>query len=509
MLGRVLFFLAITAGLVSLPTASPAAIRTVTECADGVGATSLRATIAVANPGDTVVLPPCAILLNPVSGALAITKNLTIAGAGADLTVVDGARATRAFDVSAGVTATIADMTIQNAGTSPIGEGGAILNAGTLTVSRAVVRLCVASRGAAISSVSGAQLTVNDSTFTGNLTLLDAGGVIFSQGLSLTMTNSTVSGNTGSQSSAAGINGIGFGSTITNSTIVGNVGTGGALGGIVWSLGSVTLRNTIVANNTQDGADANCAGVVISAGHNVDSGTTCPFTATGDRRSTNPLLGALKDNGGPTPTHLPLTGSPVVDAGDNAGCPTTDQRGIPRPLDGTGGPVTCDVGAVEVLPRLIATGVGPGGGPHVRLWNPVTGALVFEFFPYDLAARGGVRVALGDVNGDGVPDLITAPGAGGGPHVRVFDGAALLRHQQTEIVGLFAYDPGFTGGVFVAAGDVDGDGRADVITGTGTGGAAHVRVFNGTTGTQLGLPGASFFAYDPGFIGGVFVGGAP
>jgi hypothetical protein len=336
-----------------------------------------------------------------------------------------------------------------------------------------------------------------------------AGGAIFTQAITFTMVNSTVSGNTANEAVTAAINGLGLGSTITNSTIANNTGTTGALGGLVWSLGPVTLRNTILLNNTSGGTLQNCQGAIASAGRNIDSGTSCGFTGPGDRSGTNPLLGPLKDNGGPTPTHLPLAGSPAVDAGDNTGCPATDQRGLPRPLDGTGGPVVCDIGAVEVLPRLIATGVGPGGGPHVRLFNAVTGGLAFEFFPYDLAARGGVRVALGDVNGDGVPDLVTAPGAGGGPHVRVFDGAALLRHQLAEIVGFFAYDPGFTGGVFVAASDLDGDGRADVITGTGTGGAAHVRAFSGTTGGQLAVPGASFFAYDPGFTGGVFVGGAP
>jgi hypothetical protein len=508
MLGRVSRLVAIAATLVAAwPGPGGAATLTVTECADGIASGTLRSLVIAANPGDTVALPACAIALTAV---IPITKDLTIAGAGADRSFLDGGLRARIFDVAGGVTATISDLTIQNGGVSPIGNGGGIVNAGTLTVRRAVIRQGVALRGAAIDSGPGSRLTVLDSTITGNIVLLGGfgGAILSNSALSFTMVNTTVSGNIANEANTASVIGIGGNATITNSTIADNVGTTGALGGLIWNLGPVTLKNTILVNNTSGGTLLNCQGAIASAGHNVDSGASCPATGPGDRQNTNPLLGPLRDNGGPTPTHLPLAGSPVVDTGDNAGCPTTDQRGIPRPLDGTGGPVTCDIGAVEVLPRLIATGVGPGGGPHVRLWNPVTGALVFEFFPYDLAARGGVRVALGDVNGDGVPDLVTAPGAGGGPHVRVFDGAALLRHQQTEIVGLFAYDPGFTGGVFVAAGDVDGDGRADVITGTGTGGAAHVRVFSGTTGAQLGLPGASFFAYDPGFTGGVFVGGA-
>jgi hypothetical protein len=78
-----------------------------------------------------------------------------------------------------------------------------------------------------------------------------------------------------------------------------------------------------------------------------------------------------------------------------------------------------------------------------------------------------------------------------------------------EVTSFFAYAGGFTGGVVVAVADVDGDGRADVITGTGPGGGPHVRVFDGTTGAPLTGPLASFFPYDPGFTGGAFVAGAP
>ncbi|HEV8306360.1 MAG TPA: VCBS repeat-containing protein, partial [Methylomirabilota bacterium] len=144
----------------------------------------------------------------------------------------------------------------------------------------------------------------------------------------------------------------------------------------------------------------------------------------------------------------------------------------------------------------IVTGAGPGGGPEVRVFDGVTGTLLRSFLAYDASFTGGVRVAVGDVNGDGRADIITGPGPGGGPNVRVFDGrtGALLR-------SFFAYDPTFTGGVFVAAGDVNGDGMADIITGAGEGGGPNVRVFSGATGLML----ANFFAYDPSFTGGVRV----
>jgi hypothetical protein len=144
----------------------------------------------------------------------------------------------------------------------------------------------------------------------------------------------------------------------------------------------------------------------------------------------------------------------------------------------------------------VVTGADAGGSPEVRVFDAATGALRFGFFAYAAAFRGGVRVATGDVNGDGTPDIITAPGPGGGPHIRVFDGATggIVRE-------FFAYHPNFTGGVYVAAGDVNGDARADIITGAGAGGGPHVRVFSGQNGIELG----GFFAYHPNFTGGVSV----
>jgi len=155
---------------------------------------------------------------------------------------------------------------------------------------------------------------------------------------------------------------------------------------------------------------------------------------------------------------------------------------------------SCDItgdGVTDVI-----TGAGPGGAPHVRVFDGLTGAAVMGFLAYDPAFRGGVHVACGDVNGDGVPDIITGPGAGGGPHVRVFSGA-----DGRELMSFLAYSPGFSGGVFVAAGDVNGDGHADIVTGAGPGGGPQVRVFDGATEAEL----ASFFAYHPGFAGGVRV----
>jgi hypothetical protein len=101
---------------------------------------------------------------------------------------------------------------------------------------------------------------------------------------------------------------------------------------------------------------------------------------------------------------------------------------------------------------FIVTGPEAGGGPDVRVFDALTGALQLSFFAFDPGFLGGVRVATVDANGDGVPDVIVTAGPGGGPHLRVFDGAALLAGQIVELVGLFAYDPGLRAGMFVAGG---------------------------------------------------------
>jgi hypothetical protein len=101
---------------------------------------------------------------------------------------------------------------------------------------------------------------------------------------------------------------------------------------------------------------------------------------------------------------------------------------------------------------FIVTGPEAGGGPEVRVFDALTGALQFSFFAFDPGFLGGVRVSTVDANGDGVPDVIVTAGPGGGPHLRVFDGAALQTGQIVELVGIFAYDPGLRAGMFVAGG---------------------------------------------------------
>ncbi|MEW5988836.1 MAG: right-handed parallel beta-helix repeat-containing protein, partial [Chloroflexota bacterium] len=218
-------------------------------------------------------------------------------------------------------------------------------------------------------------MTIRESTIEGNTATtgstsygggIDAGGT-------LTLTNSTVSANQANQ--GGGINFSSCGAVVlTNSTIANNTATsGGGIQDQQYYGGSLTLKNSVVADNS----GGNCVnfGEVHSAGYNLDSGNTCGFTNPGDLINTDPLLGPLQDNGGPTWTHALLEGSPAVDAADNVGCPTIDQRGISRPQDGDGdGSAVCDIGAFEHpptahqlhLPAVMNQATRPGAGPRWR-----------------------------------------------------------------------------------------------------------------------------------------------
>ncbi len=147
----------------------------------------------------------------------------------------------------------------------------------------------------------------------------------------------------------------------------------------------------------------------------------------------------------------------------------------------------------------VIVGAGPGGGPRVQAFDGLaltagTQTVLVNFFAFEPVFRGGVNVGAGEFTGDGFDDVIVGAGMGGGPRVQVLDGRSLA-----PVTSYFAYDIGFRGGIYVASGDVNGDGRLDVVVGAGPGGGPDVRAFSGLTDTRLG----GFFAFDAALRGGV------
>jgi hypothetical protein len=559
----------------SMPPGAGADVLTVTDCGDttpGGAPGQLRRLITDAASGDTIVVPACTIVLTGgvaedanAGGDLDIATSLTIQGAGRDATIIDGAHRDRVFDVLSG-TVTLRDMTIQNGGADFFqftNEGGGVRNAGTLSLIATVVRMNDGgAEGGGIHNRG--VLTVADSTVSGNVasfSVVRGGGGIFNAGGVATVISSTISGNVAGCAPICAAHGGGLENNggvlhVTNTTVSQNqaIGAGGGLGGGIHSFdgvltlvsstvtdnrvnavgsgagllgtGVVSVQQSIIAGNIVGASptspahlgDCGLGQFIDSAGSNISSDASCNFTTFGDRVNTDPRLGPLTDNGGPTLTRAPLPGSPAIDGGPAICFPATDQRGVPRPQPAGG---RCDIGAVEVVlvfsggvyvavgnvnggaAREIVTGPGPGGQPRVRAFNASGTNVGIDVLAFPAGFGGGVRVASCDLDGDGRDDLVLAAGPGGGPHVRALSGA----NPALQLVSFFPYPPGFAGGVFVACAPIEGPGVMNILTGADAGGGPHVRVFRYSPASPGGVldTGLSFFAYHPAFTGGVRV----
>jgi hypothetical protein len=119
----------------------------------------------------------------------------------------------------------------------------------------------------------------------------------------------------------------------------------------------------------------------------------------------------------------------------------------------------------------IITGAGQGGGPHVRIFN-ANGDVVNQFFAYNQNFRGGVNVAMGDIHGDGQDEITVSVENNSLPTVRIFASNGTMLHE------FIAFEPAFTGGVNVAMGDINQDGRSEIIVGMANGGRSLIRVFD-------------------------------
>lgn len=147
-----------------------------------------------------------------------------------------------------------------------------------------------------------------------------------------------------------------------------------------------------------------------------------------------------------------------------------------------------------------------GGGPRVRVFDGKTFGTIADFFGIDDPNfRGGARPAIGDINGDGVGDLVVAAGFGGGPRVAGYNGKSLGAGKPVKLFGdFFAFEQSLRNGIFVAIGDIDGDGKAELICGGGPGGGPRVTAFPGQLLlANVTTPSVNFFAGDINSRGGV------
>lgn len=187
---------------------------------------------------------------------------------------------------------------------------------------------------------------------------------------------------------------------------------------------------------------------------------------------------------------------------------------------GTGNDVTLTVTSIVSPPVVIVPGVkqtfataaDAGGGPLVTV-NYSNGS-TSSFFAYDQNFKGGVRIAMGDINGDGFSDLVTATGVGGGPHIKVWD---LRTGTPMQVASFFAFESNFTGGLYLAVGNLNGDVNpttglvyGDIIVGAGPGGGPRITAFAGAQAFAINQNSVlvNFFAYAPQFTGGVTVAAA-
>jgi CSLREA domain-containing protein len=303
-------------------------VNTTADVVGNDGVCSLREAITAANtdapsgalPGecpagsgsDVVNVPPGTYNLN--GSELAPASAMTVAGTGPTASILDGTGAHRVLSVPTG-TVSLSGLTIRNGSAA---QGAGIANSGVLTVT--------------------------SSTITGN-TATDQGGGIFNGG-TLTVSNSTIAGNTATNQGGGLFNG--GTATFSFATVSGN---GAGSGGGVFSSGTgstTTLTGTVLAKSTSGG---DCAGgSLTSSGHNlVQAPGSCFSAGATDVTGKDPKLGPLGDNGGPTATLRPATGSPVLDAAGST-CPATDQRGLAR-FQGQ----ACDIGSVEPECTMIGT----------------------------------------------------------------------------------------------------------------------------------------------------------
>jgi len=282
-----------------------------------------------------------------ITGSVFTGNSAAINGGGIDMEIAENS------------SMTIADCTMSHNTAAALG-GALYLSSQQTIITNSTMTGNTADTGGAIAAL-GADLTVETSTLNSNKAVGGAtpdgfgageGGGLFVNGPT-TVTNSTLSGNT-----AAGAGGGAYVNydilTVSSSTITGNTAPAGNGGGIATYGGQAetaqaTVTNSIIDKNHGDDVDltqgTDPPGFVSNGYNLIGTGNdVSAFNQPGDQTGVSqPKTGPLASNGGPTKTHALLPGSPAIGTGDNADCPSTDQRGLPRP-QGSG----CDIGSFQL-----------------------------------------------------------------------------------------------------------------------------------------------------------------
>ena len=170
---------------------------------------------------------------------------------------------------------------------------------------------------------------------------------------------------------------------------------------------------------------------------------------------------------------------------------------------------TITIQAGSNLSQFYGVAAGLGGASRVEVYDRQSGAKMADFYAFEPSFKGGANVVVGDVNGDGVPDIVVAAGAGGGARVEVIDGTKMTEvgpdgqiSPDAVLANFFAFDENLRGGASVALARLDNGKGLDIVVGAGLDGGPRVRSFSFTPGVAGGvtqLPGAigSFYAFDP------------
>ena len=347
---------------------------TVTSLDDS-GAGSLRdALAAVCNDGMIDFAVTGTIALN---NRLDVNRSVNITGPGATNLTISGSNSNRVFHISAG-TNHISGVTISHGRSVsdpfPSNRSGGILNEARLTLDSCILASNVAGLYAGgLGNMASATLILRNTLFVGNQAGND-GGALVNNGVAY-LTNCTFSSNT-SLYDAGGIYNSGD-MVIESCTVTANRADGIA-GGFNNDGGTVLLHNTIIAANSNSAPNTHDIAGAITAGDYNLVGYTNGLTLPGSNNvlGVPPLLGPLSNNGGLTLSHLPLPGSPAIDAGDPASLLNVDQRGFARPQG-----IRVDIGSVEVTetitpPLLSIEQTAPG---LVTLsWSPPTTGFVLQ-----------------------------------------------------------------------------------------------------------------------------------